>query len=730
MRRILQSASVFILSLVILTGCSKKEFNERYDRPETLADPIYQQLQQRGNFTSLLVCIEKAGYKDILSKAGFWTMFAPNDAAFAAYFKEKGISSAADIDAATAQKIVKYALVFNAFKTDRLPDFQSSAGWMPNTAFKRRTAYYDGPQPINYNGKDILYLNSNRNNRGSTTYFSVTDNNNKYVPYLLDRFLAPKNLTSADYNYFYNQNPYIGFNVADAQVVNSNIIAENGVIHEINRVILPLPNIDQYLAATPQYSKFKSLFDSYMVSYLISEAATAKNLENTGKQQDIYIKTYDAGLAYSPNNENYLKLDDNDGQMEGYSMFAPTNDALDAYIKNVLLEYYPSLDALPKDILFDFLNAHMFLTTVWPSKFATTTNGQGQGALFNSATDVVDKKLLSNGVFYGTNKVQNANVFSTVFGRAYLNPNYSLMTRALTASLKTNIINTSFKYTLFLTSDATIRALGFTYDLDANTWRYTPPGGGTALSGSSALDKLNRIINTQVVRSDEQSLGGNGILETYGGEYIRYSNNTVYSAGTRDAGVTLNVTGTRKAENGTVYFIDGLLSEPSLSVGKHLEALAAPAGSNYKKFVDYVKNSTIYNTSNGEILGITAGSFYTVLAPTNAAIDAAVAQGYLPASITPTDQPGKDKVANFIRYHIIQKATIVPDGKKDGGYLTLLQRSNGDPTSVTVTNVGVNNMQVKDMLGGSASVVPASSNNLSNRTVIHLLNTFLKFNAN
>ncbi|WP_295772399.1 fasciclin domain-containing protein [uncultured Mucilaginibacter sp.] len=730
MRRILPSLLLIFLALFVLNSCTKKEFNERYERPANLADPIYQQLEKRGNFKSLLICIDKAGYKDILSKAGFWTMFAANDAAFSQFLKDKNLNSAADIDASTAEKIVRYALVFNAFKTDRLPDYQALTGWVPNMAFKRRTAYYDAPQTTNYNGKDITFVNSNRNNRGGTTYFTVSDNNNKYVPYILDRFLTPKNLTPADYNYFNAQNPYNGFSVGDAQVVSSNIIAENGVIHEINRVLMPLPSIDQYLNGNTQYSLFKSLFDKYMVSYIVSPEATAKNLENTGIQKDIYVKLYDAGLAYSPNNENYLKLDDNDGQMEGYSMFAPTNTALNDYINNVLLEYYPSLDALPKEIMYDFLNAHMFSTTVWPSKFASTTNGQGQGALFNPAADVVDKKLLSNGVFYGTSKVQNANVFSTVFGRAYLNPNYSLMTRALTLALKANIINTSLKYTLFLTSDEKLRALGFNYDLDANTWRYTPPGGGTALSGSSALDKLNRIINTQVVRADVTSIAGNGILETYDGEYIRYSNNTVYSAGNRDAGIVLNATSSRKTENGTVYYIDGLLSEPSLSVGKHLEALAAQANSPYKKFVDYVKASTIYNTSNGEILGVTAGSFYTVLAPTNTAIEAAIAQGYLPATTSPTDQIGRDKVANFIRYHIIQKATVVPDGKKEGGFLTLLQRANGTSTTVAVTNVGVNNMQVKDMMGGTANVVAASSNNLSNRTVIHLLDTFLKFNAN
>lgn len=719
-----------MLLILVLAGCTKKEFHERYDRPDNLAPAIYLQLQARGNFTNLLTCIDKAGYKDILSQSGYWTLFAPNDAAFAIYLKAKNLSSAKDLDAATATGIVRYCLVYNAFKTDRLPDYQSATGWLPSMAFKRRTTYYDAVQTTTYNGKKILYFNSNRNNTGGTNYYTSADNNNKYIPYVLDNYLNSHALTAADYNYFFPDNPYTGFNVVGAQVVTKDIVAENGVIHEINRVIEPLPSIDQYLASNPQYSVFKSLFDKYMVSYIISADATAKNKANTGVTDDVYIKVYDAGLTYSPNNENYLKLDDNDGQMEGYSMFAPTNDALNAYINNVLLKYYPSLDALPKQVMYDFLNAHMFNLTVWPSKFAITVNSQGQGALFNKDADVVDKKMLSNGVFYGTSKVQNANVFSSVFGRAYLDPAYSLMTRALSASLKTNIINTSLKYTLFLTSDATLKTLGWSYDLDAQTWRYTPPGGGTALSGSSALDKLNRIINMQVIKADYPSLQGTGIVETYDGEYIKYENNKVYSTGNQDAGIKLNVTNTYTTSNGTVYLIDGLLTEPTMAVGKYLEALAAPANSPYKKFVSYLTASNLYTPATGDILGITAGSDYTVFAPTNTAIDAAVAAGYLPASPTASDAASKDMVANFIRYHIIQKETIVTDGKKDGGYVTLLQKTNGDPTTLTVMNTVPNNMSVKDMLGNTANVVTASSNNLSSRTVIHLLDNYLKFNVN
>ena len=132
---------------------------------------------------------------------------------------------------------------------------------------------------------------------------------------------------------------------------------------------------------------------------------------------------YNSNLAFSPNNENFLKLQDNDGQADSYSMFVPQNAALTSYINTVLLEHYPTLESLPINVIYDFVNAHMWRTAVWPSKFASTFNAVGEEARFNPATDVVDKKILSNGIFYGTNKVQEANVFSSVYGKAYLDPN-------------------------------------------------------------------------------------------------------------------------------------------------------------------------------------------------------------------------------------------------------------------------------------------------------------------
>ncbi|MFD2162135.1 fasciclin domain-containing protein [Paradesertivirga mongoliensis] len=727
MKKVLKTSSFLLVLLALFSACNKKGWDEYYGRPDDLASPIYQQLQARNNFNSFLVLVDKAGYKDILSKAGYWTIFAPNDEAVARYLQENNISDVNAVKDSVARKIVRYSLAYNSFKSDRLDDYQSGIGWAADKAYKRRTTFYAALDTAMIDGKKVLVSASNRNNAGGTYYVSA-DNNNKYIPFFLNSYFTANGIPTSDYAYLFPGKTFSGFNVADAQVVNKDIIAENGVIHEIDRVILPLPSIDQYLSTAPEYSKFKKVFDDHMVSYLINASATAKNKEITGSNLDVYVKVYNGMLPFSPNNENFLKVEDNDGQMDGYTMFAPTNEAFESYTRDTLLKHYLTFEALPDEIISDFLMAHMWRTTVWPSKFSVTKNLQGEGALFNLATDIVDKKVLSNGIFYGTNKAQSANVFSSVFGKAYLNPNYSLMTRALSVALKTNIINTNSKYTLFLISDDDLTAAGYSYNLDANRWEYRPPGGGTTLTGTSAWDKLNRILNTHVVRQDLTDITGSGIIETYNGEYIKYNGNTVFSAGNQDANVTRAASGEEAASNGTVYYVNGLLNESTLSIGKHIEKLAATTGSNFKKFFDYLKASNIYNTSNGEILGVSAGSLYTVFVPNNAGIDAAIAQGYLPSSPTSSSADDKEKVANFIRYHILQKETVVVDGKKEGGYPTLLQKENGAITAITIANTATS-MQVTDMKAGTVNVLVPSSNNLSNRAVIHLINGFLKFDT-
>ncbi|MVN22711.1 fasciclin domain-containing protein [Mucilaginibacter arboris] len=739
MNRYIHRLLVFLSLLLIMSACRKKAFDDFYGRPDNLAPAIYQQLQARGNFTNLLACIDKSGYKNNLSSAGYWTFFAPNDDAFKQYFTDHNIQNVGQIDSVTMRKIVTYSLVYNAFQTDHIADFQSSAGWVANSAFKRRTAYYDGvyasaSSPTGY------ALSSNRN--GS---YVAGDNNNKYIPYFYSSFMAARGLTATDYNYFYPNSAYTGFNVDAGAVVNKNIVAENGVIHEVNRVVTPLPSLEQYLSSNTNYSAFQQLYEKYMVSYVPSTDATHVYQVRTGTTNQVDIKTYSPTLGFSPNNENYVKLQDNDGQSDGYSLIVPNNTAFNTYMTEVILENYKSIDKLPISIITDLLNAHMWQTTVWPSKFSTTNNVQGEPARFNASTDIIDKKVCSNGIFYGSNKVQLANVFNSVYARPYLDPNYSLMTRALDLSLKYIIINPSIKVTLFMLSDATLRSYGFDYSTASSAFTYTAPGTTTTVIGSTAQNMLLRILNTHVVltpNGELNNLSGSGIVETYGGEYIKYSNNSVQASGNTDNTdpnkQSIKVTSSRTTSNGPVYYLNGdALIYTNNNVGFHIAKYAAKSTDPFYSFYQYLINCPLYTASTQSINGIQTGVNYTIFIPTNTAIQDAINKGWLPNNGTttagnknpqynPTSQADKDLVSRFIQYHILNKTTVAPDGKKSGIFPTLLTTSTGDPATFTVAN-SLGSMQITDATGGVANLVPSTSNVLSNYTVIHQIDTFLKY---
>ncbi|MFL5745757.1 MAG: fasciclin domain-containing protein [Niastella sp.] len=734
MRRSLLFCYVLISSCVLLVNCRKKEWDKFYSRPEGLEPPIYQVLKSKGNFNLLLACIDKAGYKDILSNAGYWTLFAPTDEAFNKYFKENSLSGIDALDSVKAQRIIRYCLVYNSFNTDRLDDYQSTTGWVTDKAYRRRTAYYDLFDTATVGGQLIHTIASNRNGG-----YVSSDNNNKYISYFTNPFFTDSKITAADYNYFYPNSSFTGLNILDASITESNIAAENGNIHAIDKVLSPLQNIEKYLASKPEYSLFNSLFQQFMVTYTENADATTKYQILNNSSDKVYVKFYNSGLGFSLNNENYFKQQDNDGQMNGYTIFAPTNDVLEPYLKKVVLEHYNNdlnnLSKLPIQSLIDFLNAHLWQTPVWPTKFATSGNFLGEEARFNAGTDIVDKKILSNGFFYGAHKVQESNLFSTVYARPYLDPQYSLMTRLLNQELKSTITNPNFKYTILMMTDDKIRALGFDWDGNRSSWVNTIPG---VLGASDPKGTLNRLINMCVVATPNNELGnlsGQGIIATVGGELIKYDNGQFYAAGNIDNNSRVTVTDTKLMKNGIAYYTDGLPLFSAITPGKRLEALAALPNSPYYHFFQYLKNSKLYTATTGAITGVPLGFFGTFLIPDSNAIKTAVTNGLLPGTVsgtgkvpnyTPTAGNEIEQVESFLKFHILQQ-TVIADGKVQDSKTNFTNLSDQTGVINVISSAG-GGLAFKDSFGNVASLDPVNSNVLADRIVIHSINMCLQPN--
>ncbi len=724
-----------VLLNLALSGCRKAEFDNYYGRPDWLASPIYTKLQESGNFKLFLSLVDKAKYKETLDRAGYWTLFAPNDEAIQKFLSENNYSSINDVSEEVASKIVRYALVYNAFKTDRISDFQSNIGWVEDAAFKRRTAYYDDfyKERVKIAGgeKEIVVASSNRNNRTvnfGTPYYINGDNNNKYLTYFHKDYLDVIGVGATDFNFFYPQESFTDFNLFGAKVVKADIIAENGIIHEVNKVTLPKPSLDQYLAQNDRYSFFRdSILNKFFVSYNYNEQASKTYEYRTGKAEKVYVKTYDPLLSFSPNNENYLKEMDNDGQSDGYSMFIPTNEALMPFVNNVLLENYGTLDRVPKTVLADFVNTLLWKTSVWPSKFSNSFNELDEPARFNLNSNIVDKEILSNGFFYGTNIVQESNLFNTVFKYVILDPDYSMMLRLLNKEYRKLLLNPTQKFTVFLFSDALLKQLTYNYNERTNEWSYTDRNGNVQNSAITEA-RLQRILYSHIVETPNGELDNiettKGFIQTgdkvLPGEFIKWDNNKLYSAGTVQFGEVVNIVGShRLGNNGRVYFVDNVF-EPSNRTALQDMTSFADQNANVSEFIKYI------NASPNSLTGVAAGSSYTILMPNNAAIAAAKTAGLLPA-VTTTDPAEKVKIENFIKYHIISNVNIAPDGNRDViSALTQYKNSNDEYVTVGVNNQ-VNNLELKDRKNRSVKVVNNVNLYLGNRVLIHELEGYLNY---
>ncbi|WP_437920487.1 fasciclin domain-containing protein [Sphingobacterium sp. LRF_L2] len=725
-----------LLLLLSLGSCRKDAFDAYYGRPDWLASPIYQQLDSMGDFKNFLYCIELSGYKNTLGSAGFWTVFAPTDAAFATFMQEKGIGSINDINKTIAEKIVRMSMAYDAERLEKLNDYFSQQGWITGYAYRRRSVYYDFVEDeTQANGKVRKIISTNRTADGP---YIESDNNNKHLTYFFDTYMGVRGLGAEDYNTFYPQSTYTGLNIGEAEIDpdRSNILAENGYIHVVNRVLFPAESIDQYLRGKTEYSAFKDIVDLF-ATYTYNADVTHRYNVLTGNTDSVFVKGYTL-LNLALNNENYMKEDINDAQTNSFSVTVPNNQAVQDFAKRVLLKYYPSGTTI-KDVFYnnsailtEFLNAHFYQTQLWPSRFESEQNSLAETTKI-SRGNILEAKLLSNGAFYGVDACQTANVFQSVYGNVLLDPKYNLMQTALERfGLNLTLKIPTLRYMLVMVSDLELSRIGFEYD----TYNTSDP---IRYNGAAGTPKMRELIQNQIIPLGSESipdLSGTGLLESYSGEYIKYNNNRLSSSGTlaktesSEQLVKIDSTniGTSLSGplNGIAVYSSRALQSSEVTVGNFLKALGAESTSSpYYKFFNYLVNTSLWSASDGVISGVEVGLNYTMLIPNNDAIDQAIANGDLPSVVNSTSTLDQDKVKRFIQYHIVRN-TFAIDGRKTGTFQTLCRDVAGDLQSIVVTLNQTNALQVSDNVGQTVSADVPKSNQLGQRILIHSLNGYLQ----
>jgi hypothetical protein len=226
---------IFWIVLLVLLGACEKQFDEYYKVPDDLIGTILDVLKEDGRYSLFIKAVELAEFDDVLGKTGNFTVFAPDDDAFTAFFNETGYGSLEEIPEEELRGIVFYHIVFWAYSKYMLLyglNVQDAEIDYSALAFKQPTRYIP-PVTKEY---DTL-------GREYDVYHET-----KFVPVYSSELFNELDLdASPNYEFLYPDSPFTGFHVDRAEVTEYDVPAQNGWIHRINRVLIPPPNHDDLL---------------------------------------------------------------------------------------------------------------------------------------------------------------------------------------------------------------------------------------------------------------------------------------------------------------------------------------------------------------------------------------------------------------------------------------------------------------------------------------------------
>lgn len=704
--------------------------DEYFDRPDWLDPPIYEVLQKEGRFGYYLQCVDRTEYANVLKGAALYTVFAPNDDAFALWLQESPYASVSEIPDDIVEKIVAYSIVYSKWEASRLAYRLTGGSYSADPeAFKRKTVNYTLPYRDDEISNEWVFDETTRGSISFTTVdyqLQLRQQNYKYLPIYTSEYFNLKKLTEEDYNTFYPNAVFTGKNVQEGSIIKADILAENGIIHEVSRVNIPMDNIEKALKSDPLYSSYygllnyKTALNEYAFKSYIDASSFSTNqilevfqkmlpFENITK---IYIKCYPPTMGFSPVMENIFSDDDgsNISEISGNTLFVPENGALDSYIQEKILKYYANIKDVPETVLFTLINTHMATGLIWPSLYKESfnytgeyLNGVGSGGNDFAGAGVLGKQMASNGFIYRINHVIKSRYFETVYSEVYLNPARTLINTAYSDNLREELMKSplngynSERWTLLNISDNLLTEDGFGYD-DLNS-EFTHKESGNITGGvTSRLQRLinmhifpglkNNTINSEITDFSVSPHGsviydGWGFLVNYNGDMIRYKNNRLQAAGNIEDGSYVTVAKqTGEFNNGLVFSVDNLLqysprvtkagltdAYTDLPLWKYLDR-ARTENSNVKDFVDYVE-VCLKKLDSEELSGIKPELFYTVLMPNNSAMTLARNAGYLPALSSlkdPNTETNPDYVKHmaqatlFLNAHFLQGQVFADDG--------------------------------------------------------------------
>ena len=396
-RRLVNRASRTFAALLLLggtMGMSSCKDDLLTGTPEWLGSSIYEELEERGQFTQTLALINDpdladAHYPELLRLTGSMTIFVADDAAWQRFLSKRGLSSVSQLSRAEKRRLLKGSMINSAYLIELL-DNENNGTTEP---FEGRTMRRDSrmelddsitvlrnsdmpavnPYRVDDNGAVIDYWSDVRNKESIKIYQDATV---APMVHFLPGFMSQNGITNEDLAVISNgTSRSVNRSYVNGHAISINngvwskdagksflqdITCQNGYIHILDEVPEPLPNMAEIIRQKPQFSIFSELLErfSYPMIYntITNEDGSrdvfyTKRYFNASLNHGLEQYTKEDGTVVSVNNRlgvassskgfdpgwnQYAIYTDPSTPMgrDAAAMFVPTNDWMESYLRN------------------------------------------------------------------------------------------------------------------------------------------------------------------------------------------------------------------------------------------------------------------------------------------------------------------------------------------------------------------------------------------------------------
>lgn len=688
---------VALLLLFIVVGCNEDKFDP-YARPDWLQGKVYTQMTSAGNedLSTFAYCVQKVKYDSIIDRTGSYTVFAPTNAAFEAFFaSHPSYKKVDDIPLAELEKIVKFHIVQNPWRRDQFTQLDIS-GWID-------TLDLNNDKPRGYKRETILrspntkYGVKNRNlvevsivdTTATTWHRRVYTDSRKFAPIFFQQYFSIYDLSLADYKFYFDRDfeqpndLYFG----GAKVLDKDILAENGFIYRIDRVVEPMKNANEILASKSSGHSYKQFHDlvNYFAAFTYNESETMNQPgAELGLKVDSLFDVSYPDLVFAINNERTLPA-----FMRGslpnfvsirfhYGLVAPTDEAFNKFLRDYVQgnTQWRTLANMPDNIKEIIVNTYMSGNPIYSTDITKGFyNGETDLVKIDPA-NIVHKEYGSNTTFIGVKEPVVPRAFSSVSGAIYTQRDYSTMMRAIDRTgILTALKREGQNYMFFVVNDGNCltdssliveRTLISKREIfNFMTFEGVGQMGSPRTKRVLSVSDLRSMLMNQVGLWQPKGLARKEFIRTLSGNYIVVNNETGEVRGT--APTTFGFSGPQvpivptpvsvSADNGRVYEAKHWFKMSSTTLYDYISV-------NYPDFQNLLVKAGMALPKEFRYNFISESQQYTVLVPTKAALEAANANAL-----------AGNHLVKFLKTHFIQGNMIFTDGNKAPGYYETLRES-------------------------------------------------------